>query len=140
MKRYVQGMGGLFALLVVTGCQTTEDESTPVLSPEQVTAIQTTWTGTWSGAWTAKGDCPSSITVSDVQGTTARAVYTWGAGCGGMRGSHTDSSAKIKGDTLMVYLTWGNSAEYTMRDDGNLDGVWRSKRLGKSVPATFFKQ
>ena len=125
------------AMLALVGC---EAKSKPNLTPEQVETAKKEWTGTWRGAWGGGNDCGSSVNVSEVDGSTARGKYSWDGGCGAAAGSMVDSSAQIEGKKLKVDLTWGTTVVYTMRDDGNLDGFWQSKRQGASAKAVFYKQ
>ena len=123
--------------LILAGCQTTQEAATPAATstttPEQ-------WVGTWAGAWGANGNCPSTITVKEVTGSTAVATYTWGSGCGAMPGEHTDPSAKLSGNNLEVALLFGRRAQYTMQDNGDLHGVWLSRGGESSARAVFSKQ
>ena len=127
----------LASLAILAGCQTTQESAAPAATstaPEQ-------WVGTWSGAWLDGGNCPSTITVKDVTGTTAVATYTWGSGCGGSApGEHTDTQAKLLGNNLEVALKFGYRARYTMRDDGDLNGVWSSRGGEHSARATFYRE
>ena len=125
----------LLGVLFLAGCQTTQEAATPAATstttPEQ-------WVGTWSGAWGSDGQCPSTITVKEVAGSTAIATYTWGSGCGGATpGQHTDTQAKLSGNNLEVALKFGFRARYTMRDDGDLNGFWSSRGGEHSARATF---
>ena len=121
--------------LILAGCQTTQEAAKPAstsTAPKQ-------WVGTWSGAWLDGGQCPSTITVKEVDGTQAVATYTWGRGCGGNDpGSYTDQNAKILGNTLKIVVPDYNfGARYTMRDDGNLNGVWATLAGKHTTRATF---
>lgn len=126
----------VLSALILAGCQTTQEAAAPAATstePEQQ------WLGTWSGAWLDGGQCPSTITVKEVTGTTAVATYTWGRGCGGNNpGSYTDENAKIFANTLKIVIPDYNfGARYTMRDDGNLNGVWATLSGKHTTRATF---
>ena len=124
----------VLSALILAGCQTTQEAAAPPADPAQ-------WMGTWSGAWMDGGNCPSTITVKEVTGSTAVAHYTWGSGCGGSNpGERTDRNAKIIGDTLQVNLGNGFGARYTMRDDGSLDGDWWSRGRQYTASAVFRPQ
>ena len=122
----------------------TNEEPTPSEQiQEAATVTSDQWVGTWSGAWllTNGGSCPSTITVKEVTGTQAVATYVWGSGCGGsMPGEHTDPQAKLSGNNLDVALLFGRRAQYTMLEDGNLNGVWSSRGGVTVVRATFYRQ
>ena len=128
------------ALGLMVGCQTTQEAAAPQLTPEQVAALQAKWTGTWSGAWGQDGGCGSSIEISEVQAGEARAEYTWKSGCGSPPGTMVDSNARILGNTIKLSLTFGTTVQYTMRDDGHLNGRWESRRRGASAAAVFYRE
>ena len=122
----------VLSALILAGCQTTQEAAAPPADPAK-------WIGTtWTGAWISGGQCPSTITVKEIDGTQAVAHYTWGSGCGGSNpGQHTDRNATITGDTLEVNLSRGYGARYTMRDDGSLDGDWWSRGRQYTASAVF---
>lgn len=148
MEHVARGIAPLvLGALILAGCQTatttptTEAEPT-VAQPASTSMAPEQWVGTWSGMWISSGvRCPSTITVKEVTGTQAVATYAWGSGCGGsMPGEHTDPQAKLSGNNLEVALKFGRRAQYTMRDDGDLDGVWSSRGGTTVLKATFNRQ
>jgi hypothetical protein len=124
-------------LLLVVGCtQAIEAAPLPddikIVAPSGVPKERAVFSGRWKGAWTFydtgvpadPGDgLPTALVVEQVRSKDATVVYAWGRG-NDFEPGFLRTRASFERGALVMESSSGVKISFTVRKDGNLDGVY----------------